>query len=180
MPCRRAIDLLASALVVALAAGFVAACGSGGGAPARTRPKSTSGSQATLGVRKTSLGNVLVDSHGHTLYLFRADLGTKSECTGACATAWPPVLAHGKPTVGAGASGSLLGTAKRSNGAQQVTYHGHPLYLFVKDQNPGDVTGQGVSAFGAAWFVISPAGNQISAPASSTRGGGSAGGSTVY
>jgi predicted lipoprotein with Yx(FWY)xxD motif len=122
----------------------------------------------------------LVDSQGRTLYLFKADRGTNSACTGACATAWPPLIAHGNPTVGGGASASLLGTAKRTDGTQQVTYNGHPLYLFVSDQSPGDVSGQGVTAFGASWFVLSTVGKQVSAKPASTGGGGNSGGSSGY
>jgi predicted lipoprotein with Yx(FWY)xxD motif len=108
------------------------------------------------------LGRILVDSSGRTLYLFKADVGTKSACAGACAVAWPPLRTGGKPAVRSGASAVLVGTTKRSDGERQVTYHGHPLYLFVKDHKPGDVTGQGVTAFGAAWFAVSAAGNQVS------------------
>jgi predicted lipoprotein with Yx(FWY)xxD motif len=98
-------------------------------------------------------------------------------CSGACATAWPPLQATGNPTAGKGLTASKLGTITRSNGTRQVTYNGHPLYLFIKDKKPGDVTGQGVSAFDAAWFALFPSGNQISgAPASSSSGGSSAGG----
>jgi hypothetical protein len=93
-----------------------------------------------------------------------------SKCFGACATAWPPLLTGGKPAVRSGAMAALVGTTKRSDGAQQVTYNGHPLYLFIKDHKPGDVTGQGVTAFGAAWFALSGAGNQISSKPSGHGG----------
>jgi predicted lipoprotein with Yx(FWY)xxD motif len=77
------------------------------------------------------------------------------------------LLATGKPTAGAGLAASKLATIIRSDGTRQVTYNGHPLYLFVKDQKPGDVKGQGVTAFGAAWFALSPSGDQISGAATS-------------
>jgi predicted lipoprotein with Yx(FWY)xxD motif len=112
-------------------------------------------------VADSHLGKILVNSQGQTLYLFKADVGMKSACTGACARAWPPLLATGNPTAGSGANPSLLGTTKRADGASQVTYNGHPLYLFIKDKKPGQTNGQGVVAFGAAWLVLSPAGNQI-------------------
>ncbi len=175
----RPITLLASAAVIPLVALTVAACGGGGAATAAT-PKTSSGASATVGVATSSLGSILVDSTGRTLYLFKADVGTKSRCAGACATAWPPLLATGKPTAGTGLATSKLGTTTRSGGNQQVTYNGHPLYLFIKDKEPGDVTGQGVTAFGAAWFALSPSGNQTSAPASSSGGGGSSGGGYAY
>jgi predicted lipoprotein with Yx(FWY)xxD motif len=97
----------------------------------------------------------------------------KSACSGACASLWPPVRANGKPSVGDGANASQVGTTTRSDGAPQVTYNGHPLYLYQGDQKPGDTSGQGLSAFGAAWYALSPARNQITGQASSSGGGGS-------
>ena len=176
MTRRRPITFLASAAVIPLAALAVAACGGGGAATAASPPKTSSGASATVGVANTSLGSTLVNSQGHTLYLFKADVGTKSACSGACAGAWPPLLATGNPTAGTGLTASKLGTSSRSDGSKQVTYNGHPLYLFIKDKKPGDVTGENVTAFGAAWFALTPAGNQASAPLSSSGGGASSGG----
>jgi predicted lipoprotein with Yx(FWY)xxD motif len=167
----RPITFLASAALIPLVALAVAACGGGGAATAAT-PKTSSGASATVGVANSSLGSILVDSTGRTLYLFKADVGTKSACSGPCATAWPPLLATGKPTAGTGLTASKLGTITRSGGNQQVTYNGHPLYLFIKDKKPGQTTGEGVTAFGAAWFALTPSGNQASVPASSSGGGG--------
>jgi hypothetical protein len=99
--------------------------------------------------------------------------GTKSACTGACASAWPPLRASAKPTVGAGARASIVGKTPRSDGQPQVTYHGHPLYTYTGDQNPGDTNGQGLTVFGGGWFAVSPAGDQVS-------GTGSSGGATGY
>jgi predicted lipoprotein with Yx(FWY)xxD motif len=130
----------------------------GGGAATAAAPKTSTGASATVGVAKTSLGSILVNSTGRTLYLFKADVGSKSACSGACATAWPPLLSSGKPTAGSGLTASKLGTIARSGGSQQVTYNGHPVYRFIKDQKPGQTTGQGVTAFGAAWFALSPSG----------------------
>jgi predicted lipoprotein with Yx(FWY)xxD motif len=166
----RPITFLAGAVVIPLAALAVAACGGGGTAataapapaPAKTAPTPTK--ITAVRVASTSLGSILVDSRGRTLYLFKADSATTSACAGACATAWPPLLANGKPTAGAGLSASKLGTISRSGGQRQVTYNGHPLYTFIKDTKPGDTAGQGVVAFGAGWFAVSPAGNEISTP----------------
>jgi predicted lipoprotein with Yx(FWY)xxD motif len=169
------LTFLASAAVIPLVALAVAACGGGGAATAAT-PKTSSGASATVGVSNSSLGSILVNSAGHTLYLFKGDVGTKSSCTGACATAWPPLLVTGKPTAGTGLTASKLGTSTRSGGSQQVTYNGHPLYMFVKDTKPGQTNGQGLSAFGASWFALTPSGNQASAPASSSGGGVVSGG----
>jgi predicted lipoprotein with Yx(FWY)xxD motif len=175
MTRRRTITFLASAAVIPLLTLAVAACGGGGAATAAT-PKTSTGAVATVGVSNSSLGSILVNSGGRTLYLFKADSGTMSACSGACATAWPPLLATGNPTAGKGLTASKLGTITRSDGTRQVTYNAHPVYLFVKDKKPGDVTGQGVTAFGAAWFALSPSGNQISAAPASTSSGGSSGG----
>jgi predicted lipoprotein with Yx(FWY)xxD motif len=176
----KSIKLLASTAVIAPAAVPVAACGGGGGATGATPPKTTNRTAATVGVADTSVGKILVDSRGRSLYLFNADTMTKSARTAACAAAWPPLLAHGKPTVAGGAAASMLGTATRADGTQQMTYHGHPLYLFADDQNPGDVEGQGVTTFRAGWFVLSAACSQISAKPASRSGGGNSGGSSGY
>ena len=158
------------AVVAAIAAG----CGGGGATAASSAPpKSASGQAATVGFSNTGIGKILVDSRGRTLYLFKADQGTKSACTGACASAWPPLLVKGKPTLGNGVNASLVGTAARPEGTTQLTYNGHPVYLFAQDQQAGETNGQGVSAFGAAWFALNSAGNQVSAqPSSSSTGGG--------
>ena len=166
----RPITFLASAAVIPLVALAVAACG-GGGAATASPPKTSTGASATLGVASSSLGSILVNSTGRTLYLFKADVGAKSACTGACATAWPPLLATGTPTAGTGLTASKLATITRSDGTQQVTYNGHPVYLFIKDKKPGQTTGQGVTAFGAAWYALTPAGNQISTQPTTSGGG---------
>ena len=132
---------------------------------------------ATVGTAQVgSLGTILVDSQGRTLYLFQKDSGTNSACSGACATAWPPLRDSGKPTAGTGLNASLLGTTPRSDGNPQVTYNGHPLYTFVMDQKPGDAKGQGVTAFGASWFTLNSAGNQVTAAEPATTTSGSSGG----
>jgi predicted lipoprotein with Yx(FWY)xxD motif len=116
---------------------------------------------ADVGLADTKLGTILVDGKGRTLYLFQADKGTASTCDGACASAWPPLTTTGRPVAGPGVSASLLGTTERSDGATEVTYNGHPLYTFSGDSAPGQTTGQGVDGFGAEWYVLSAAGNEI-------------------
>jgi predicted lipoprotein with Yx(FWY)xxD motif len=158
---------------LAALATVVAGCGGGGATAASSAPpKTASGQAATLGVSSTGIGQILVNSQGRTVYLFKADQGTKSVCSGACAGAWPPLLVTGKPAVGNGVNASLVGSTTRPEGTTQVTYNGHPLYLFAQDQRAGETNGQGVSAFGAAWFALNAAGSQISQPSSSSTGGG--------
>jgi predicted lipoprotein with Yx(FWY)xxD motif len=168
----RSISLLASAVVVPLIAVAISACGSGGsgdtGSTTTAPPKTADGQAATIGVANSDLGKILVDAQGRTLYLFKKDSGTKSACFGACASAWPPLRDAGKPTVGSGASSSMVATTARSDGQPEVTYNGHPLYLFTGDKKPGDTNGQGVNAFGGGWFALSPAGDQVSGQASNS------------
>jgi predicted lipoprotein with Yx(FWY)xxD motif len=163
MTRRRSITVFTTALLLPLVALAVAACGGGGGATAATiPPKTASGQAATAGVATVgTLGKILVDSRGHTLYLFQPDTARMSKCSGDCALSWPPLQATGKPTAGAGLNASQLRTIARSDGTQQVTYSGHPLYTFVKDQKPGQATGQGLSAFGGSWFALSSVGAQV-------------------
>ena len=171
----RRLTFIASAAAVLLASLAFAGCGSGGSSTAQAAPKTASGQSATVGVANTGLGNVLVNSAGMTLYMFAKDTGTQSTCTGACAQNWPPLLDNGKPTAGSGATASMLGTTTRSDGGKQVTYNGHPLYLFAGDNAPGDTNGQGLTAFGGSWFGLSAAGNQVSGQASNSGGGGGLG-----
>jgi predicted lipoprotein with Yx(FWY)xxD motif len=117
---------------------------------------------AAINIGSTKLGQVLVDSNGLTVYLFLADKGTMSSCNSAsCVQYWPPVLTTGAPQAGSGVTASLLGTTARADGTTQVTYAGHPLYRFINDKAAGDATGQGLNAFGAPWYVVSPSGAQI-------------------
>jgi predicted lipoprotein with Yx(FWY)xxD motif len=184
MTLGRSITSLVGAAAVLLAVLVVAGCGGGDGGDATAAPappRTASGGPATVGVATSRLGQIVVDSKGETVYLFKKDEGTKSACSGACASAWPPVRANDEPTVGAGADASLVGTTTRSDGKPQVTYNGHPLYLYQGDQKPGDTTGQGSTGFGAAWWVLSPAGNEVTGQASSSGGGGSSyGGGAGY
>jgi predicted lipoprotein with Yx(FWY)xxD motif len=173
---------VASVMLIPLSALAVAACG-GNGAATASRPASTStppatsssAASATVGVANSGLGSILVDSRGRTLYLWQADTGAKSTCSGACAAAWPPLLTTGAPTAGNGAKASLLGTTKRSDGTEQVTYNQHPLYLFTGDTASGQTTGQGSAGFGARWYVLSPGGDPITGSASTNGSSPSAG-----
>jgi predicted lipoprotein with Yx(FWY)xxD motif len=139
-------------VVAAVAAGLaLAAAGTGIAA----------GGPATVKTRHGSLGTFLVGTNGRTLYLFEKDKTSKSTCSGACAKAWPPLLTTGHAKATSKAKASLLGTTKRSDGTTQVTYKGHPVYYFFKDKKPGDTKGEGLNAFGAEWYVMSPAGKKI-------------------
>ena len=123
---------------------------------------------ATVNLRKTKLGPILVNSKGHTLYLFKKDTNGKSSCSGSCAKFWPPLLSHGKPTAGSGVKASLLGRTRRSNGSLQVTYNKHPLYAYSLDTKAGQTKGEGVLAFGAKWYAVSAKGTAVKASTTTT------------
>jgi predicted lipoprotein with Yx(FWY)xxD motif len=116
---------------------------------------------ATLSLRKTTLGLILVNSRGHTLYLFAKDRNDNSACNGSCARFWPPLLSQAKPTAGPGVKLSLIGTTRRSNGSRQVTYNRHPLYTYALDKRAGQIKGEGNSLFGAKWWAVSAKGRAV-------------------
>jgi predicted lipoprotein with Yx(FWY)xxD motif len=122
---------------------------------------SSAQARAKVGTASSSLGKILVDSHGRTLYLFARDKKGKSACSGACAAYWPPLIASGKPRAVTGAKASLLGTTRRADGRLQVTYRHHPLYRYAGDSGKGQTNGQGLTDFGGYWWVLSAAGNKI-------------------
>jgi predicted lipoprotein with Yx(FWY)xxD motif len=145
-----------TAAVAALAAlGALAVLGAGSAA------RSATVAGATVSAHKTALGIVLVNAKGRTLYLFGKDRNGASACSGSCATAWPPLLAKGKPSAGAGVKAALLGTIRRRDGSVQVTYARHPLYTFANDARAGSTNGEGIFAFGAKWFALSARGKAV-------------------
>ncbi len=105
-----------------------------------------------------SLGTILVDDKGRALYLFTRDETGKSNCSGDCALAWPPLVTSNDPAAGEGIVAALLGTTARAGGYTQVTYKGQPLYYFVNDGAPGDTAGQ---ASGNVWFLLRPSGQAL-------------------
>jgi predicted lipoprotein with Yx(FWY)xxD motif len=129
--------------------------------PAMSSATTASAHPAKIALLRSSLGGILVDGQGRTLYLFEKDKRGRSTCDSTCAAYWPPLLAHGKPAAGQGVKGSLLGITQRPGGIAQVTYAGHPLYRFVQDSRPGQTKGQDSHAFGASWYVLAPTGKKI-------------------
>jgi predicted lipoprotein with Yx(FWY)xxD motif len=128
--------------------------GSSGNAPA-SKP-------ASVMTASSKLGTILVGQGGRTLYVFDKDTPNTSTCSGGCAAAWPVEQTNGAPTAGSSAvKASMLGSIKRSDGTTQVTYNKHPLYYYSGDSQSGQQNGQGLNAFGAKWFVVSPSGNQV-------------------
>jgi predicted lipoprotein with Yx(FWY)xxD motif len=124
-------------------------------------PVAASSGTATMTIGLQSVSGIDGKLLGRALYLFTADKSSTSTCTGACASAWPPVTASAMPMAGDGVSQSLLGTTKRADGTEQLTYNGHPLYYFSADTGSGMAKGQGVKAFGSDWYVVNAKGSKI-------------------
>jgi predicted lipoprotein with Yx(FWY)xxD motif len=157
-----------AALVLAACGGSNTSSSSGSGStPAHGAAKpstsntSNSSGAASVSTKTSSLGTFLVDGNGRALYLWDADHGSTSTCSGACAQAWPPLTSTGTPKAGGAVKASLLGTTKRADGSSEVTYAGHPLYTFAGDTQAGQTTGEGSNGFGAPWWVVSPAGKAL-------------------
>jgi predicted lipoprotein with Yx(FWY)xxD motif len=125
----------------------------------------TAAGTPTVATTTSSLGIILVDASGRTLYMHVSDENNKSSCTGACAQAWPPVQPTGGLVAGTGLRMQLLSTITRDDASSQVAYNSHALYYFVRDTKPGDATGQGINAFGGVWLVLSSTGEPIPAAA---------------
>jgi predicted lipoprotein with Yx(FWY)xxD motif len=165
-----------SLLVVVGAAAVVAGCGddpptgTAASAPPVTaaastvQPSSPARPAAARGKRiaivDSQFGRIVGDGRGQAFYVFDKERAGKSECYGACARAWPPVLTRGRPTAGKGVRDRLLGTVRRRSGKRQVTYRGRPLYYYVDDA-PGRVLCHDVREFGGLWLVIRPDGTPV-------------------
>jgi predicted lipoprotein with Yx(FWY)xxD motif len=157
---------VAGALVLAACGGSSTSSSSGSGSTpsygaAKPSTSASSGAASVVGSKTSSLGTFLVDGDGRALYLWDADHGSKSTCSGACAQAWPPVTTTATPKASGAVKASLLGTTKRADGSREVTYAGHPLYTFAGDTQAGQTTGQGSNGFGAPWWVVTPAGKAL-------------------
>lgn len=154
-----------SALAVVLG---LTAVHSGSGATAL----STSPASTVVATRDTSLGQILVDAQGRTLYVFAKDTGTTSTCDGGCTSYWPPVPVSSVPHTGPGAAASKVGAITRPGGGRQLTYAGHPLYYFVKDRTAGQASGQALDQFGGKWYAVDAAGRAVVTGLPPDGGGG--------
>ena len=163
------IKLLATATIMS---GALAGCGSSSSSAkddpvvsAPTQSTATATASNTRGpklkVIPSDYGRILADGRGRALYLFTADHGKGSNCSGDCATAWPPYLVKSKPTALSGAKTGLVGTTRRDDGKLQATYGGHPVYHYEGDREPGQVLCQAVNEFGGYWYVLRSDGNAV-------------------
>jgi predicted lipoprotein with Yx(FWY)xxD motif len=144
-------------------------------APASNPASSAPASAASVGALKKTIINgtaVVTNSKGMTLYWFAPDTSTTSNCSGSCATYWPPLV--GPVTAGSGVIG-MLGIITRANGATQATYDGHPLYTYAGDSAPGQAKGNGLNVSGGLWWEMTVSGAK---PATSTSTGSNSGSNT--
>lgn len=111
-----------------------------------------------IGTASSSMGTYLTADEGKSVYMWEGDTGSGSNCSGACTDVWKPVTTTGAPTASGSAMASRLGTITRSDGSSQVTYSGHPLYYYSGDTKAGDTAGEGVTGFGAKWWLVTTQG----------------------
>jgi predicted lipoprotein with Yx(FWY)xxD motif len=175
---------LGALLATALLAAACGSSGTSGGSSTLAAGSTATGSAAALVIttKSGSAGTYLTDGSGRAVYLWTKDGMNKSECSGACASAWPPVPASGTMTASGGAVSADLSSITRSDGSKQLTYDGHPLYYFSGDSGPGTTNGQGSDGFGAKWWLVSTSGASITSagtgtsPSSSTSSSSGGGG----
>jgi predicted lipoprotein with Yx(FWY)xxD motif len=143
-------------LVIAAAAVIAGTAGCGHATAPAAKPETQTG--VRVEVAQSSLGPILTDQNGRTLYAFVHDKNGTSSCTGDCLATWPALASRQAPAVGTGAAKDLLAQTTRAEGTVQATYGNWPLYYYVGDVGPGDVDGQGVDD---AWFVVGADGKLI-------------------
>ena len=166
-----AFALTVSACASSGSSSAVANTPAAGGNTSSAAPAAASGN--TVAEKTIGSQQVLVDSQGMTLYWFAIDTSGKSNCSGSCATYWPPV--KGPLTAGSGVTGTLA-TITRSDGTKQATYLGHPLYTYVGDTSPGQNKGNGKNLSGGLWWEMTVSGStpapNTGSTATATSGGG--------
>jgi predicted lipoprotein with Yx(FWY)xxD motif len=164
------VDVRVKLLPIAVfLAATIAACGSSTSSAedntvasaSKPVPSSTSAKGPRLKIVSSDYGQILANGRGRALYLFTADTGKASTCSGDCATAWPPYIVRSKPVAGPGAKSRKIGTTRRSDGKLQATYAGHPVYFYVGDNESGEVLCQAVNEFGGYWYVLRASGNAV-------------------
>ena len=162
------VALLAAAACSSASSSSSAAGSSSGSTASAASASGSAASGTALTTHTGSAGAFLTDGAGRAVYLWVADSTGQSTCSGACAAAWPPVPATGTVTASGGAIASDLSTITRSDGSKQVAYDGHALYYFAGDSAAGQINGQGSDAFGAKWWLVTPAGTAITGAGSAT------------
>jgi predicted lipoprotein with Yx(FWY)xxD motif len=164
IPINRERLLLTALVCLAASCGALACCAALASAHSRSRPASAhSARTATVMLRHTSVGTILTSASGATLYEFTRDRTDQDSCVkiSGCSSAWPALTVSATPSAGAGVSASLLSSIRLSGGARQVTYAGHPLYLFKAGEQPGATSYVGVQEFGGSWDAVNASGHAV-------------------
>lgn len=145
----------------------LASAGSPSTSTASTPSSSAANAAVTVSIAKTSKGNTLVGPNGRSLYTYAPDTATASNCSGGCASTWPPLVGTAQP--GAGLEASEFGTVTRSDGSTQITYDKHPLYYYSQDSAAGDINGDGIEG---VWHLATTDSAEGGASSSSSTSGG--------
>ncbi|MEV8098116.1 hypothetical protein [Kitasatospora sp. NPDC085879] len=137
--------------------------------PSSTAATPAGGGTALQTATSATLGTIVTDGNGYTLYRFDKDTAKPpvSNCNGQCATLWPPVAASDNPQL-KGVDAKIVSSVTRADGSKQLTLNGWPLYRYAPDTKPGDTKGQGV---GGTWWAVTPMGAKAAAASPSTGGG---------
>ena len=141
-------------LTLSLATALLAAACGGTAAPSPSPTSSPTPTSVAKVATDATLGKILVDPQGKTLYVWFKDTDENSQCYDQCATFWPPLVTTAKTLAADGVTTGKFGTSARKDGSLQVTFDSHPLYFYARDLAPGDTNGQGSTGFGAVWVVI--------------------------
>lgn len=162
---------IAAALMITITPGVTPAFAD----PSRADLAASPTGPVTLQTKTGTAGTYLTDGLGNSLYLFQADTPRTSTCSGSCATVWPPLTASGGSTsitAGTGVTMSLISTITRSDGSTQVTYNGWPLYYYSGDTSASNTNGQGITSFGALWYLVNPTGTALTSAPGTTGSAG--------
>jgi predicted lipoprotein with Yx(FWY)xxD motif len=155
-PFRRFAGLIATLAALAALAAPLASAAAGPAHAAAAGP-------ARVSLHKSSLGMILVNGRGRTLYAFTKDGRNKDRCVSSsgCTSTWPVLTSKGKPHAGSGVKSSMLSTIKLPNGSHQVTYNGHPLYTYVADSSAAETDYVGAVQFGGTWLAVNGSGKTV-------------------
>jgi predicted lipoprotein with Yx(FWY)xxD motif len=150
-----------------------------GGVQGAMKTKSAGSAFSTASV--SSVGTVLVDGQGRTVYILTNSGQKNVPCTDAsgCTKVWPDLpLPSGKSgaKAGRGLKASLLGTMKLSDGQTYPTYNGYLMYEYTGDSGPGQANGEGIKSFGGTWYALSPSGQPVKTKSGGSGGSGGGGG----
>ena len=167
---RTLVTVATVASSLALAAAIAAPTAAGASTRTHHKHRAKSHGVVVKAEKSSKYGKILVDSSGKVLYFLSDTKGKSFACANGCTGLWPPLFTKGKPRAGSGIAKKKLATVKRGS-RLQVTYDGHPLYLYAGDSRPGQVYGEGIKSFGGTWYVLRGSGFPVKATLASSKSG---------